>query len=97
MGSDEDPEDGGAVAAAVFGAVGIYGVSLIRWTITGKNNTDSFPDLPLILRQSSFLTPKRAQARRHRTFIALTSCIRRPTIPALNPLPRHESLIRVSA
>ncbi|KAK5713093.1 hypothetical protein LTR15_011455 [Elasticomyces elasticus] len=25
MGSDEDPEDGGKVAAAVFGAVGVYG------------------------------------------------------------------------
>ena len=27
MGSDEDPADGGKVAAAVFGAVGVYGVS----------------------------------------------------------------------
>lgn len=26
MGSDEDPKDGGKVAAAVFGAVGVYGV-----------------------------------------------------------------------
>lgn len=26
MGSIEDPEDGGAVAGAVFGAVGVYGV-----------------------------------------------------------------------
>lgn len=26
MGSDEDPKDGGAVAVAVFGAVGVYGV-----------------------------------------------------------------------
>ncbi|KAK5723078.1 hypothetical protein LTR17_014040 [Elasticomyces elasticus] len=30
MGSDEDPEDGGKVAAAVFGAVGVYGVSAGR-------------------------------------------------------------------
>ncbi|KAF2766762.1 hypothetical protein EJ03DRAFT_344917 [Teratosphaeria nubilosa] len=29
MGSDEDPEDGGKVAAAVFGAVGVYGVFLL--------------------------------------------------------------------
>ncbi|KAL1302589.1 hypothetical protein AAFC00_002967 [Neodothiora populina] len=29
MGSDEDPEDGSAVAAAVFGAVGIYGIFLL--------------------------------------------------------------------
>lgn len=28
MGSTEDPEDGGAVAGAVFGAVGVYGVCL---------------------------------------------------------------------
>jgi len=28
MGSDEDPQDGGKVAAAVFGAVGVYGVSI---------------------------------------------------------------------
>ncbi|KAK1070951.1 hypothetical protein LTR33_010547 [Friedmanniomyces endolithicus] len=27
MGSDEDPADGSKVAAAVFGAVGVYGVS----------------------------------------------------------------------
>lgn len=27
MGSKEDPEDGGAVAAALFGAVAVYGVS----------------------------------------------------------------------
>lgn len=26
VGSEEDPEDGGKVAAAVFGAVGVYGV-----------------------------------------------------------------------
>ncbi|KAK0328977.1 hypothetical protein LTR82_000911 [Friedmanniomyces endolithicus] len=36
MGSDEDPQDGGKVAAAVFGAVGVYGVSspllcITRW------------------------------------------------------------------
>ncbi|KAK1076605.1 hypothetical protein LTR33_008797 [Friedmanniomyces endolithicus] len=36
MGSDEDPQDGGKVAVAVFGAVGVYGVSttllyLTRW------------------------------------------------------------------
>ncbi|KAK0298985.1 hypothetical protein B0A54_15540 [Friedmanniomyces endolithicus] len=29
MGSDEDPQDGGKVAAAVFGAVGVYGVFLL--------------------------------------------------------------------
>ena len=29
MGSDEDPEDGNAVAASVFGAVAIYGVFLV--------------------------------------------------------------------
>ncbi|EMC97160.1 hypothetical protein BAUCODRAFT_68491 [Baudoinia panamericana UAMH 10762] len=29
MGSDEDPESGSAVAAAVFGAVGVYGVFLL--------------------------------------------------------------------
>lgn len=28
MGSTEDPKDGTAVAAAVFGAVAVYGVSL---------------------------------------------------------------------
>lgn len=27
MGSDKDPEDGAAVATAVFGAVAVYGVS----------------------------------------------------------------------
>jgi len=26
MGSEEDPKDGGKVATAVFGAVGVYGV-----------------------------------------------------------------------
>ena len=34
MGSTEDPEDGGAVAAAVFGAVAIYGVSQRPWQDT---------------------------------------------------------------
>ncbi|KAK5121988.1 hypothetical protein LTR85_004560 [Meristemomyces frigidus] len=29
MGSDEDPEDGGKVAAAVFGAVGVYAIFLL--------------------------------------------------------------------
>ena len=29
MGSTEDPEDGNAVAASVFGAVGVYGICLI--------------------------------------------------------------------
>jgi len=29
MGSEEDPKDGGKVAAAVFGAVGVYGVFLL--------------------------------------------------------------------
>lgn len=28
MGAEEDPEDGGKVAAAVFGAVAVYGVSI---------------------------------------------------------------------
>jgi ribonuclease kappa len=30
MGSEEDPQDGGAVAGAVFGAVFIYIVSILR-------------------------------------------------------------------
>jgi len=30
MGSTEDPADGGKVAVAVFGAVGVYGVSDIQ-------------------------------------------------------------------
>ncbi|KAK0251458.1 hypothetical protein LTS09_013363 [Friedmanniomyces endolithicus] len=34
MGSDEDPQDGGKVAAAVFGAVGVYGVSTALHYIT---------------------------------------------------------------
>ncbi|KAK5134937.1 hypothetical protein LTR08_006028 [Meristemomyces frigidus] len=29
MGSEEDPKDGGKVAAAVFGAVGVYGAFLL--------------------------------------------------------------------
>jgi len=29
MGSEDDPEDGSAVAGAVFGAVGIYGIFLV--------------------------------------------------------------------
>ncbi|WPH00915.1 Hypothetical protein R9X50_00374900 [Acrodontium crateriforme] len=29
MGSEEDPEDGGKVAAAVFGAVAVYGAFLL--------------------------------------------------------------------
>jgi hypothetical protein len=32
MGTTEDPKDGPAVAAAVFGAVAVYGVSLPRPT-----------------------------------------------------------------
>jgi len=32
MGSNDDPKDGSAVAAAVFGAVAVYGVSLPRPT-----------------------------------------------------------------
>lgn len=31
VGSEEDPKDGPAVAAAVFGAVGIYGVRSITY------------------------------------------------------------------
>lgn len=30
MGSDEDPEDGKAVAGAVFGAVAVYAVSFLQ-------------------------------------------------------------------
>lgn len=35
MGSTEDPENGSAVAAAVFGAVGVYGVSSSLYLMTG--------------------------------------------------------------
>ena len=41
MGSTEDPEDGGKVATAVFGAVAVYGVRL--WLVFGgeEGSTDS--------------------------------------------------------
>ena len=39
MGAEDDPEDGGAVAAAVFGAVGIYGVSFPPPTSLGSGRS----------------------------------------------------------
>lgn len=70
MGSEDDPEDGSAVAGAVFGAVGIYGVSLIYTEdLFRAPSLTSLTDLPCILRQPGILTSKREETRRHCTFV----------------------------
>lgn len=46
MGSTEDPKDGPAVAAAVFGAVAVYGVSATTANIRigwNRTLTNTFP------------------------------------------------------
>jgi ribonuclease kappa len=40
MGSTKDPQDGGAVAAAVFGAVAVYGVCITRYYLAIQCLTD---------------------------------------------------------
>lgn len=67
MGSTEDPKDGKGVAAAVFGAVIVYGVcsgSFVQ--LWGERSTcaDTTSGLPSLLRQSGFPTPETAGGRR---------------------------------
>ena len=69
MGSVEDPKDGGKVATAVFGAVAVYGVRLLKLakeTVEREigNNADVMVlGIPLVLRQPSFHTSTAASGR----------------------------------
>lgn len=70
MGSEEDPTDGAAVAASVFGAVAIYGVchALLR---LASSRTDPHPGFPRLLRRPSLFASTRQIKRRHRPVIDL--------------------------
>jgi hypothetical protein len=59
MGSEEDPTDGAAVAASVFGAVAIYGVRSTLFRHLCPRCTDSDPGLPRLLRRPSLFAPTR--------------------------------------
>ena len=65
MGSEEDPTDGAAVAASVFGAVAIYGVCPALLRQSSSPCTDSDPGLPRLLRWPSLFAPTRQIKRRH--------------------------------
>ena len=56
MGSTEDPKDGGKVAGAVFGAVGVYAVRL-KNEESGFGNTNSDTVLPSVLRMPGLYAP----------------------------------------
>ena len=66
MGSEEDPKDGGKVAAAVFGAVGVYGVrqSAIQGGEEKANVVVNFVGFSPFLRQPSFPAPETESAGR---------------------------------
>lgn len=67
MGSTEDPKDGKGVAAAVFGAVVVYGVcsgSLVQHWGERSTCADTTTGLPSLLRQSGFPPPETASGRR---------------------------------
>lgn len=76
MGSEDDPEDGGAVAGAVFGAVAIYGVCGSHASLSNPPTTSPPltqprppPALPCLLLQSSLASPKREEERSHCAFV----------------------------
>ena len=80
MGSDEDPKDGKSVAAAVFGAVIIYGVRPTntsfaseifqkREYMSHEPALINITGLPSLLRQSGFPSPETASGRRDRAAV----------------------------
>jgi hypothetical protein len=71
MGSEEDPTDGAAVAASVFGAVAIYGVCPARFRHSMCPCTDSLPGFPRLLRRPGLFAPTRQIKRCHRLVIDL--------------------------
>jgi hypothetical protein len=80
MGSTEDPEDGGAVAGAVFGAVFIYIVRILFTSrVVGKQKTDYIPGLLRLLRLPSLPSHARKPSRRDNPLI-------KSTYPPLNRL-----------
>jgi hypothetical protein len=72
MGSSEDPKDGKSVAAAVFGAVVIYGVSPVESPIVFRRKANpgllltTHTGFPPLLRQPSIPTPETASGWRNR-------------------------------
>lgn len=74
MGHTEDPKDGGAVAAAVFGAVAVYGVRIAYrdpanharccWDVT-----DHLVGISHLLRITGLVTHARKPERRDLTFL----------------------------
>ncbi|SRR6266480_7628701 len=76
MGSTEDPKDGPAVAATVFGAVAVYGVSAttanIRIGWNQKANKHFSLGFPSLLREPSVVTHSRKQTRRYLIAMKLT-------------------------
>jgi hypothetical protein len=80
MGSTEDPKDGAAVAAAVFGAVAVYAVSLPTPLLSLSMRTiraelTPIPGIPHLLREPGLPTHSRKQARRNNTIIMVTLII----------------------
>jgi hypothetical protein len=71
MGSEEDPTDGAAVAASVFGAVAIYGVCPVQLRESTFPRTDSIPGIPRLLRRPGLFAPTRQIERCHRLVIDL--------------------------
>ena len=67
MGSDEDPEDGGKVAMAVFGAVAVYGVSIK--TGYDQDKSSCCAGLPSLLCMPSLYAQATKPARRDRATI----------------------------
>ena len=86
MGSEEDPEDGAAVAASVFGAVAIYGVCQPLPPVPFIPSTDLIPGFPRLLRRPSLSAPTRQIKRRHRTVMI-------PLLPLTTSLHLLESSI----
>lgn len=57
MGSTEDPKDGGRVAGAVFGAVGVYAVCILHEVEEATRILITTAVLPVVLRLPGLYAP----------------------------------------
>ena len=79
MGSEEDPKDGGKVATAVFGAVGVYGVSWVieastrRWRYWMEKLICDHTGVPPLLREPSTPAPETESTRRDSAAVSVVS------------------------